>query len=151
IVLRRAITRNSDWRTVMNDNEEFEVKKAAEALTRLRELHGEEYGVRRASMKKWLVFCRHWEDYTFIPLAIVDARDEKEALLKALTTEEGVAAGMVLIQARRLTHDEGRYGGKQNIVCADCGQRVESSNDAMCSQCLERFLVDIDNLRMIPK
>jgi hypothetical protein len=119
----------------------------------LTEWHDEEYWARRDAMTKWLVYYDHYEDGSFVPVALVEAQDEEEARLKALASGVRVPLALVEVQARRFTWDyEDGDSTARVIECADCGQSVESSNGVLCSVCLERFMAgDIDGGRMIAK
>jgi rubrerythrin len=117
------------------------------------EFHADEYRAMRRQTQKWLVYYLHHEDYTFMPVAIVDAQDADEACWAASASGARVPEALVELKARRFTRDleDGDYVG-QTIECAACGREAESENDALCPKCLERFMSGgIDQVKLIPK
>jgi len=144
---------------LFDDNEMNEVPKAGidDEIRSLLGINGRPYSeeelARNRLMMKWLVFYLHPDDYSFMPLALVEAQNEEEACLIALGSGVQAPVAVVDVKARRFTRDcEEGEDPVQVIRCASCNRKEESYNDALCPYCLGLLMGgDIDRIRMIPK
>jgi hypothetical protein len=116
------------------------------------ELHDEEYWAQRALMTKWLVYYDHFEDCTFTPVAIVEAKNEEEACSNVSGSGIRLPEGMVPIHARRFTLDGPEDVMDRVIECVDCGQMKKSINGVFCPSCLDLFMgISLDGISMVRK
>jgi hypothetical protein len=112
----------------------------------------EAYMAQYVLIPKWLVYAYHLEDWTFMPIAIVEAKDEDEACSIVEESDISMPEDLRPLQARRFTRDDPDAYMPKVIECVECGHMKKSFNGVFCPSCLDSFMgFSLDGIDMIRK